>query len=301
MGYSETIHMSDKRALILDRFRSWLQRSVTEEHQETFRVDRSQMTLAQSAFHRPTQVIFRKLKPLAIASLSLLLLARSNANAQGTRVHVEKDSTYTRTLDLIRDNQKGSIKFRSFRVQVTDPAGKTRKFIARMLYDSQTKLFYWECFELYDNYNTNSESEAQTFANVSTIYLSNDRLRIFHTTIPKPLVVSESADRYHTLGQAQNALLHFFEKKPLPDYRLEKSKAVDYLRNMPKGFLMQCMTDIDMPPRIENLKREGKLWKVAVRAQNGNRAEISLDESYNVESVNFTINPAAVSQGGCGR
>jgi hypothetical protein len=257
------------------------------------------MTLIQSAFHKPTQVIFRKLKPLAVASLSLLPLACSNANAQGTRVHVEKDSTYTRTLDVIRDNQKASIEFRSFRVQVTDPAGKSRKFIAHVLYDSQTKLFYWECFELYGNYD--SESEAQTFANVSTIYLSDDRLRIFHTTIPRPLVVSESTDRYDTLGQAQNALLHFFKTKPLPDHRLEKSKAVDYLQNMPKRFLMQCMTDIDYPPRIENLKREGKLWKVAVRAQNGNSAEISLDESYNVESVNFTINPAAVSQGGCGR
>lgn len=129
------------------------------------------MTLAQSAFHKPTQVIFRKLKRLAIASLSLLLLARSNAKPQGTRVHVEKDSTYARTLDVIRDNHKTSIEFHSFRVQVSDPAGKTRKFIARMLYDSQTKLFYWECFELYDNYNTNSESEAQTFADVSRIYL----------------------------------------------------------------------------------------------------------------------------------
>jgi len=259
------------------------------------------MTLAQSAFHKTPQVIFRKLKPLAIASLSLLLPASSNANAQGTRVYVEKDSTYTRTLDVIRDNRKASIEFRSFRVQVTDPAAKTRKFIAHMLYDSQTKLFYWECFELYDNYNTNSEWEAHTFANVSVIYLSNDRLRRFHITIPQPLVVSESADRYDTLGQAQNALLDFFKKKPLPGSRLEKSTAVDYLRNMPKGFLMQCRTDIDYPPRIENLKREGKLWKLAVRAQNGNTAEILLDESYNLESVNFTINPTAVSQSGCGR
>jgi hypothetical protein len=110
-------------------------------------------------------------------------------------------------LDVVRDNQKASIEVRSFRVQVAGPAGKIRKFIARMLYDSQTKLFYWECFELYDNHNTNSHSEARTFADVSTIYLSNDRMRRFHTTIPQPLVVSESADRYDTLGEAQNALL----------------------------------------------------------------------------------------------
>lgn len=131
--------------------------------------------------------------------------------------------------------------------------------------------------------------------------ISNDRIRRFHRTILQPLAVSESADRYDTLGQAQDEVLHFFEKNPLPNYRLEKSKAVDYLRNMPKGFLMQCMTDVNYAPRIETLKREGKHWELTVRAQNGNTAEITLDESYNIESVNFAMSPTALSQGGCGR
>jgi hypothetical protein len=215
-------------------------------------------------------------------------------------VVVEKDSMHTRTIDVIRDNEKASIEFRSIRVQVIDRSRKTRRFIAKMLYDSQTRLFFWECFELFGNYYS-SESDAQIFADVSTVYLSADRLRWFHRTIPEPLVVSESANRSDTLGQAQDALLHFFKKEPIPSSRLEKSKAVDYLRNMPRGFLMQCITDINMPPRIESLKRQGKQWKLTVRAQNGNTAEILLDESYNVESVHFTRNHKAASQSGCGQ
>ena len=139
-----------------------------------------------------------------------------------------------------------------------------------MLYDSQTKLFYWECFELYDNYNTNSESEAQTFANVSTIYLSNDRLRRLHTTIPQPLLVSESVDHYDTLGQAQNALLHFFKKKPLPDYRLERPTDVNYLRNMPKRVfdavhdrcqLSSAHRNPEAPRKTLEIKGPGAEWK----------------------------------------
>lgn len=247
-----------------------------------------------------TKVFFPKLVWLAAAALSLL--ACSTAKAQATQVRVEKDSTYTRTLNAIRNNEKASIEFRSVVVQVIERAGKTRKFVARMLYDSQTELFFWEYFELYGNWNSkSSEGDAQTFANVSTVYLSSDRLRRFHATIPVPLVVSESADHYDTLNQAQDALLHFFEKEPIPSYKLEKFKAVDYLRNMPKEFLKQCMTDINYPPRIETLKREGKNWKLTVRAQNGNAAELSLDDAYNLESTNFTINPTAESLGGCGR
>jgi hypothetical protein len=208
--------------------------------------------------------MFRRACTTCFIPLFLLVLVCSNVKAQSVRVVVEKDSTYTRTIDAIRDNEKASIEFRSIRIQVIDRAGKPRKFIARMLYDSQTRLFFWECFELYGNYYS-SESDAQLFADVSTDYLSADRLRWFHTTIPEPLVVSESANRYDTLGQAQNALLHFFKKEPIPSSRLGKSKAVDYLRNMPRGFLMQCITDIDMPPRIESLKRQGKQWKLTVR------------------------------------
>jgi hypothetical protein len=113
-------------------------------------------------------------------------------------------------------------------------------------------------------------------------------------------VVSESADCYDTVGQAQSALLDFFKKEPIPSSRLEKSKAVNYLRNMPRGFLMQCMTDINIPPRIESLEHQVKQWNLKVRAQNGNTAKISQDEWYNLESVHFTINPKAALQSGCG-
>jgi hypothetical protein len=86
-------------------------------------------------------------------------------------------------------------------------------------------------------------------------------------------VVSESADRYDTVGQAQSALLDFFKKEPIPSSRLEKSKAVNYLRYMPRGFLMQCMTEINIPSRIESLEHQGKQWNLKVRAQNGNTAK----------------------------
>jgi hypothetical protein len=80
--------------------------------------------------------------------LFLLALVCSSVKAQSARVVVEKESTQTRTIDAIRDNEKASVEFHSIRIQVIDPTGKTRKFIATMLYDSRTRLFFWECFEL---------------------------------------------------------------------------------------------------------------------------------------------------------
>ena len=130
--------------------------------------------------------------------------------SNGTRVHAQKDSIYTRTIAAIRDNQKSSIEYRSLIVEVTDSLSKTRKFVAHILYDPPTKLCYWEYFELTENVNIDHTWEAKTLENFSTIYVSRDRLTRFNTTIPTPFLISESCRRYDTVREAENALLHAF-------------------------------------------------------------------------------------------
>jgi hypothetical protein len=245
-----------------------------------------------SATWKASMAFLPKLAWLSVSALSFL--AGPGTGAQAIRVEVEKDATYTREFDAIRDNVKASIEFHSMLIRVLDRDGKPRKFVVRMLFDPQTKLFFWEYFEVYSNYSSESaESDARVFASVSTVYISADRLTRFQITTAVPLAISESTDRYDSLNQAQDDLLNSFQREPLPDSRLEKSKAVDYLHSMPEGFLLQCKPDIKYPPRIETLKREGKSWKLQIRAQNGNTAEIWLDDAYNLELTNFTISPAS--------
>jgi hypothetical protein len=236
----------------------------------------------------------RTLKGVCLSCL--LSVASVIANAQSTRVHLKQEATYSQTISAIRDNQQTSVELRTIRVRVVDRAGKVREFTPLLVYDPQSKLFFWDYFEAYQDYSP--DFLAKQF--LSTVYLAPDKLVIFTSSVIHHLAISESTERDDSLDQAQDNVVHFFEKEPLPSYRSE-FKSVDYLKEMPRDFLKQCMTDINMPPRIVDLQRQGKQWRLRVRAQNGNVADIVLDDSYNLVSTKFTVNPAADALGGCSR
>ena len=86
--------------------------------------------------------------------------------------------------------------------------------------------------------------------------------------------------------------------EPLPSYKWE-FKGVDYMKEKPRDFLKQCITANELPPRIVDLQRQGKQWRLRVTALNGDAADILLDDSYNLVSTKFTVNPAADALGGC--
>jgi hypothetical protein len=206
-------------------------------------------------------------------------------NAQSTRVHLEEGSTYTQTIHALRDNQRTSIQFRSTLVRIVNHAGKAREFTARMLYDPQSKLFWWSYSETFQGYS--AEWEAKQFAQFSVVYLAPNSLLVFTSeTFEDPLVILESVERHDSLDRAQEGVMHFFEKEPLPSYKWQ-FKGVNYMKEMPPDFLKQCFSAINMVPTVEGVQRQGNQWKVTVRAQNGNAAEISLDDGYNLISTKF--------------
>jgi hypothetical protein len=240
--------------------------------------------------HRASNMRTLKIVRLFICVLSVASII---ANAQSTRVGLKQEATYTQSIRAIRDNQQTSIQLRTIRVRVVNQAGRVREFTPLMVYDPQTKLFFWRYFEAYQDYSP--DFLAKQFA--STVYLTHDKLAIFTSSATR-LEVSEGAERHDSLDKAQDRVVHFFETEPLPSSKSE-FKGVDYMKKMPRDFLKQCITDINMPPRIEDFQRQGEQWRLTVRAQNGNAADISLDDSYNLISTKFTVNPAADALGGC--
>jgi hypothetical protein len=236
-----------------------------------------------------------KMRTLKIVCLffCVLFVVPITANAQSTSVHLRQEATYTQNIQALRDNQKTSIQLRTIRVRVVDHAGKVREFTPLMVFDPQSRLFFWDYFEAYQDYSP--DFLAKQFA--SSVYLTPDKLVMFTSHVIN-LAISESAERHDSLDQAQDSVVHFFEKESLPYYNWE-FKGVDYMKEKPRDFLKQCITDINYAPRIEDLERHEKQWSLRVRTQNGSAADILLDDSYNLISAKFTVNPAADALGGC--
>lgn len=234
--------------------------------------------------------------PLAVVAILLVTFVCSTVNAQSARVRLEPG--YAQTINAIRDNQKASIQTRFIRIRAVNHAGKTRQFDVRMFYDPQTKLFLWRYFEMYQDYS--SEWAAKQFTPLAGVYLTSDKLRIFNNTgFGYDLTILESSERQDSIDQAQNTVVRFFEKEPIPSSKWE-FKPVDYLKEMPRDFFKQCFSAFNTPPTVEDVQRQGNQWKVTVRVrQNGNAAEITLDDSYNLISTKFIANPTADSDGRC--
>jgi hypothetical protein len=91
--------------------------------------------------------------------------------------------------------------------------------------------------------------------------------------------------------------IHGLEKSPRSPFKLH-SRRVDYLKEMPRDFLKQCITDINMPS-IQTIQHQQQGWQVRVAAQNGNVALLSLDDSSNLISAKAILSPDPDSVGHC--
>jgi hypothetical protein len=242
------------------------------------------------------QVSIGRFTTFAAVATFLVTFVCPAVDAQSARVSLEPG--YTQTIGAIRDNQKASIQIRFTRVRVLNHAGKTRQFDVRMFYDPRTKLFLWGYFEMYQDYS--SEWAAKQFTPFAGVYLTFNKLRIFNNTgFGYDLTILESSERHESIDQVQNTVVHFFEKEPIPSSKWE-FKHVDYLKKVPRDFFKQCFSAFNTPPTVEDVQHQGNQWKVTVRVkQNGNAAEITLDDSYNLIFTKFIANPTADSAGGC--
>ncbi len=228
------------------------------------------------------------------ASLLTLFLCASTL-AQTTQVQVPADSVYTQTIDAIRDNQKAHVQFRSILVRIDDRAAKPNEFTVDMLFDPQTKLFWWSSSEKYQDYS--GDTQLKQFAQFSIVFLTPDRLVVFfrHPGFGDAVGLRESTERYNNLDQAQRALLqHFFQNSPPLALKWQRDhlRSVDYMKRIPRDFFEQCSSAMLMLPTVEDIRRESNQWRLRIRGPNGNAADVFLDEAYNVVSTHLDPKPA---------
>jgi hypothetical protein len=220
-----------------------------------------------------------------------ILIERTN----GT--HVNADGSYARTVLALTDKGKTPLEFRSLKVHLASHAGGTKDHILRMLYDPETRLSYWEGWDLYPGYSPNEESilaEQELWGMV--IYVTSDQMTIFKPLLGADLRIDVGTERQDSLSLVQASAIHALERKTATPFR----RFVTFWKQLPPDFLKQCMTDVYMP-HIQSVERQTNRWQVAFAAQNGNIAILSLDDSYNLISIKVTLDPNSDSVGGCKR
>ena len=152
------------------------------------------------------QFAFGRFTHPAVVAALLLTFVWSTVKAQSARVSLEP--SYTQSIDATRDNQKTSIQFRCIRVRVVNYAGKLRQFAVRMLYDSQTKLFFWGYLEMYQDYS--SEWDAKQFTSDETVVFNRPAKECAETKL-----ISQTKTRsVPAQGRARSAALQRLKPHP---------------------------------------------------------------------------------------
>jgi hypothetical protein len=211
--------------------------------------------------------------------------------------HVNADGSYARTVLALTDKGKTPLEFRSLKVHLASHAGGTKGYILRMLYDPETRLSYWEGWDLYPGYSPNEESilaEQELWGMV--IYVTSDQMAIFKPLLGADLRIDVGTERQDSLSLVQASAIRALERKTATPFR----RIVTFWKQLPPDFFKQCMTDVYMP-HIQSVERQTNRWQVAFAAQNGNIAILSLDDSYNLISTKVTLDPNSDSVGGCKR
>lgn len=211
------------------------------------------------------------------------------------RSHLEADGSFARTVLALTKKGKTPLEFRSVKVHLASRAGGAKDYVLRMLYDPETKLSYWEGFDLYPGYSPNEESIlAEQGLWRMVIYVTSNQMAIFRPGLGAFLVIEAGKERHDSISELQASATRAIERKTAAHFR----KFVNFWEKLPPDFLKQCMTDVYMP-HIESVQRQTTSWEVAFASQNGNIAILSLDDSYNLVSTKITLNPNSDSVGGC--
>jgi hypothetical protein len=228
-----------------------------------------------------------------LTALLVAMFTCATATAQTPHVRLESGSVHASKIEAIRDDKKISLQFRSIRVQTDFPGATSGKCAVQMIYEPASKLFEWRSFQTYEGYD--AELEAKQFANNSFVYLAPDRLVAF-LLFPSQVAVWESTEHYDSMDRGQESVLRFFEehRATADALRNTRSKTVDLMKEIPRSFMEQCYNAMQMLPRIEESRRHGNQWIFRITGPNGNSAEVSLDDAFEVVATKLIPRPAVI-------
>jgi len=231
----------------------------------------------------------------ALAALWAAMLTCATASAQTPHVRLESGSAHGSKIEAIHDDKKIPLQFRSIVVQTDFPGEKSGGCAVQMIYDPESKLFEWHSFQTYQGYD--AELEAKQFANNSIVYLAPDGLVVFSRLMfPSQVAVWESREHYDSMDRGQDSVMRLFEEhRVLADAPWSaRFKTVDLMKEIPRSFMEQCYNAMLMLPRIEESRHNGKQWIFKITGPNGNSAEVSLSDSFQVVATKLIPRPAVI-------
>ena len=251
-------------------------------------------TYAGEGLCKVIQLVLGESSHYVQAAVAAAMFTCGTASAQTSHVHLEPRSAYAQTIEAARDNKKISLQFRSVLVRTDFPGAQSGQYAVEMIYDPKSKLFGWRSLPIYQGYDV--KLAAKQFAKNSFVYLVRDRLVVFsRLTLLSLAVVWESTEHYASLDQGQHSVQRVLERRATAETEGKaRFKTLDLTKEIPRNFMEQCYNAMSIPPEINEVRRNGEQWIFNITGPNGNSAEVSADDSYQVVATKLIPRPAVI-------
>jgi hypothetical protein len=256
-------------------------------------IRRLKPTLRMDMAKSLNDLLFSKIVDIALLAL-LPFFTCSFADSQTPHVHLEAGSTRTGTLEATCSEKKCILQMRSLVLKVEAPSGKSSEFVVHMLRDPRTKLFGYQYFQTYQGFDL--DRDRKMFASSVFVYVGPHQLVIFKSYFGPEAAAWKGTETYSSMDGGQASVLRFFEAhRATAETELQAhANKIELMKKIPRQFMEQCYSAMATLPTIENLKREGDIWKFTLKGPNGNSAEVSVDDSFTVVSTKLMPRPDVI-------
>lgn len=185
----------------------------------------------------------------------------------------------TRTVPATRDGQQARVNLQVERTPLSFPSGKAGQVDLVMLYDPESRLFWWQ-------YRTIDPGQPPAAGDEplagSVVYVTGDKLVVFNFSVPF-VWVRESSERYPSLAEGRAGAQAALRKMSGQIERGgdELFRTINVGKAVGSDFLHLAGDASSSPePKLREVSRKDGRWHLILDGPNKDSAEVVLSDDY---------------------
>lgn len=224
-----------------------------------------------------------------VTMLSFSFLGAAFRFPESSYAEIVPDSVKSATFDVRSELGHTRVESRVLQVRVELPNDTSSILDVSMLYDSQSKLFWWQADPVPAIHQPKDIS--QTLPHNSVIFLTGSKFVMFWNGWGSAarILVRESSERYLSMNKGQAEVLRVLEDRRAD---IQAGKFLHEYKEIPfagldRDFIASKYAAINRGLTLRDVSRVSNKWHIVEDGPNGGTAVFVLSSNYDVLSTNI--------------
>ena len=224
---------------------------------------------------------------ICVTTLFFFFFGRSLPVPESSHAEIVLDSVKSATFEVRSELGHTRVESRVLQVRVELPNDTSSILDVSMLYDSQSKLFWWQADPTPSIHQ--SKDISQTLPPNSLIFLTGSKFVMFWNGWGSAgrILVRESCERQLSMNEGQLEVLRVLEERRGD---IQAGKFLHEYKEIPftgldRDFIVSKYAAINRGLKLRDVSRVSNNWQIVEDGPNGGSAVIMLNDRYDIASV----------------